>query len=95
MLDRGHCCRDAEARDARLGGKSANIVFADAALEKAAAAAPWAVFDNAGQDCCARLRLLVQASVMDQFLSLMQPHVEGFKVGDPLDPTRHGAPDLG
>jgi acyl-CoA reductase-like NAD-dependent aldehyde dehydrogenase len=69
-----------------LGGKSANIIFADADLEKAAAAAPWAVFDNAGQDCCARSRLLVQASVFDEFLSLLQPHVEGFRVGDPLDP---------
>jgi betaine-aldehyde dehydrogenase len=75
-----------------LGGKSANIVFADADLEKAAAAAPWAVFDNAGQDCCARSRLLVEASVMDQFLSLMQPHVEGFKVGDPLDPESDMGP---
>ncbi len=69
-----------------LGGKSANIIFADADLEKAAAAAPWAVFDNAGQDCCARSRLLVEATVADEFLSLLQPHVEAFKVGDPLDP---------
>ncbi|MDA8067704.1 MAG: aldehyde dehydrogenase family protein [Actinomycetota bacterium] len=69
-----------------LGGKSANVIFADADLERAAAAAPWAVFDNAGQDCCARSRLLVQAAVVDQFLSLLQPHVEGFRVGDPLDP---------
>jgi betaine-aldehyde dehydrogenase len=69
-----------------LGGKSANIIFADADLEKAAEMAPWAVFDNAGQDCCARSRLLVEASVMDRFLELLQPHVEGFKVGDPLDP---------
>jgi acyl-CoA reductase-like NAD-dependent aldehyde dehydrogenase len=75
-----------------LGGKSANIVFADADLEKAAAAAPWAVFDNAGQDCCARSRLLVEASVMDQFLALMQPYVEGFKVGDPLDPDSDMGP---
>ncbi len=75
-----------------LGGKSANIIFADADLEKAAAAAPWAVFDNAGQDCCARSRLLVEASVMDRFLSLMQPHVEGFKVGDPLDPDSDMGP---
>ena len=75
-----------------LGGKSANIVFADADLEKAAAAAPRAVFDNAGQDCCARSRLLVEASVMDRFLSLMQPHVEGFKVGDPLDPDSDMGP---
>ncbi len=75
-----------------LGGKSANIVFADADLEKAAAAAPWAVFDNAGQDCCARSRLLVEASVMDRFLALMQPHVESFKVGDPLDPASEMGP---
>ena len=75
-----------------LGGKSANIVFADADLEKAAAAAPWAVFDNAGQDCCARSRLLVEASAMDRFLALMQPHVEGFKVGDPLDPDSDMGP---
>jgi len=75
-----------------LGGKSANIVFADADLEKAAAAAPWAVFDNAGQDCCARSRLLVEASVMDRFLALMRPHVEGFKVGDPLDPDSDMGP---
>ena len=75
-----------------LGGKSANIIFADADLEKAAAAAPWAVFDNAGQDCCARSRLLVEASVMDRFLALMQPHVEGFKVGDPLDPESDMGP---
>ena len=75
-----------------LGGKSANIVFEDADLEKAAAAAPWAVFDNAGQDCCARSRLLVEASVADEFLSLMRPHVEAFKVGDPLDPDSDMGP---
>jgi betaine-aldehyde dehydrogenase len=69
-----------------LGGKSANIIFADADLEKAAAAAPWAVFDNAGQDCCARSRILVEHTAFDSFLSLLQPHVEAFKVGDPLDP---------
>jgi betaine-aldehyde dehydrogenase len=69
-----------------LGGKSANIIFADADLEKAAEMAPWAVFDNAGQDCCARSRILVEHSAVDRFLSLLQPHVEGFKVGDPLDP---------
>ncbi|MCW2140511.1 aldehyde dehydrogenase family protein [Actinoplanes cyaneus] len=66
-----------------LGGKSANIVFADADLEKAAAAAPGAVFDNAGQDCCARSRLLVEASVYDKFLSLLEPAVKNFRVEDP------------
>jgi betaine-aldehyde dehydrogenase len=75
-----------------LGGKSANIIFADADLETAAAAAPWAVFDNAGQDCCARSRLLVEASVVDRFLELMRPHVEAFKVGDPLDPASEMGP---
>jgi acyl-CoA reductase-like NAD-dependent aldehyde dehydrogenase len=68
-----------------LGGKSANVVFADADLEKAAAEAPAAVFGNAGQDCCARSRILVEKGVFDEFLSLMQPVVEGFRVGDPLD----------
>ena len=68
-----------------LGGKSANVVFADADLEKAAASAPVAVFGNAGQDCCARSRILVEKGAFDEFLSLMQPVVEGFRVGDPLD----------
>src|SRR4029453_14384929 len=54
-----------------LGGKSANVVFADADLEQAAAAAPYAVFDNAGQDCCARSRILVERSAYDRFLELL------------------------
>src|SRR5581483_223676 len=62
-----------------LGGKSASIVFADADLEKAAAAAPFAVFDNAGQDCCARSRILVQRSVLDRFLELLEPAVAGLR----------------
>ncbi len=66
-----------------LGGKSANIVFADADLEKAAAAAPYGVFDNAGQDCCARSRILVQRSVFDRFMGLLEPAVTGLRVGDP------------
>jgi acyl-CoA reductase-like NAD-dependent aldehyde dehydrogenase len=66
-----------------LGGKSANIVFADADLEQAAATAPMAVFDNAGQDCCARSRILVQRSVHDRFLSLLEPAVASVRVGDP------------
>ena len=67
-----------------LGGKSANVVFADADLERAAAAAPSAVFGNAGQDCCARSRILVQRSVVDDFLAALSPHVTGMTVGDPL-----------
>ncbi|MDQ1644262.1 MAG: hypothetical protein QOJ50_446 [Cryptosporangiaceae bacterium] len=68
-----------------LGGKSANIVFADADLERAAATAPYGVFDNAGQDCCARSRILVQRSVYDRFLELLEPAVAGVVVGDPAD----------
>jgi betaine-aldehyde dehydrogenase len=67
-----------------LGGKSANVVFADADIEAAAAAAPGAVFGNAGQDCCARSRILVQRSAVDDFLAAMAPHVESLRVGDPL-----------
>jgi acyl-CoA reductase-like NAD-dependent aldehyde dehydrogenase len=67
-----------------LGGKSANVVFADADLEAAAAAAPAAVFGNAGQDCCARSRILVERSALDDFLAALAPHVEGLRVGDPL-----------
>jgi betaine-aldehyde dehydrogenase len=68
-----------------LGGKSANVVFADADLEAAAAAAPGAVFGNAGQDCCARSRILVEAAALDDFLAALAPVVEGIRVGDPLD----------
>jgi acyl-CoA reductase-like NAD-dependent aldehyde dehydrogenase len=75
-----------------LGGKSANIVFADADLEKAAAAAPASVFDNAGQDCCARSRLLVQASVYDKFLALLEPAVKAFKVEEPSQASAEMGP---
>jgi betaine-aldehyde dehydrogenase len=74
-----------------LGGKSANVVFADADLEAAAAAAPMAVFGNAGQDCCARSRILVERDALDDFLVALRPAVEGIEVGDPLDEaTRMG-----
>jgi acyl-CoA reductase-like NAD-dependent aldehyde dehydrogenase len=68
-----------------LGGKSANIVFADADVAAAAAAAPGGVFDNAGQDCCARSRILVERSAVDEFLAALEPVVRGWQVGDPLD----------
>jgi betaine-aldehyde dehydrogenase len=68
-----------------LGGKSANVVFADADLERAAAAAPMAVFGNAGQDCCARSRILVERSALDTFMDVLEEHVEAVRVGDPLD----------
>jgi acyl-CoA reductase-like NAD-dependent aldehyde dehydrogenase len=68
-----------------LGGKSANVVFADADLERAAAAAPYAVFDNAGQDCCARSRILVERSVYDRFADLLVDATREVRVGDPAD----------
>jgi len=75
-----------------LGGKSANVVFADADLERAAAAAPYAVFDNAGQDCCARSRILVEASVYDRFAELLVDATRGVKVGDPEDDATEMGP---
>ena len=75
-----------------LGGKSANVVFADADLEQAAATAPYAVFDNAGQDCCARSRILVEASVHDRFLALLEPAVRAVRVGDPALPETEMGP---
>ncbi|WP_406417820.1 aldehyde dehydrogenase family protein [Streptomyces sp. NBC_00842] len=74
-----------------LGGKSPNIVFADGDIEAAAAAAPMAFLDNAGQDCCARTRILVERSVHDRFLGLLAPAVASVVVGDPSDEkTRMG-----
>ena len=66
-----------------LGGKSANIVFEDADVMKAATTAPYAVFENAGQDCCARSRILVQKSVYEKFMEALEPVVKAVKVGDP------------
>jgi acyl-CoA reductase-like NAD-dependent aldehyde dehydrogenase len=66
-----------------LGGKSANVIFADADLEAAAAGAPSAIFGNAGQDCCARSRILVEASAYDRFLELLVEAAKGVRVGDP------------
>ncbi len=77
------CAKNIKRLTLELGGKSANIVFADADIAKAAAAAPAGVFDNAGQDCCARSRILVQASVYDRFMELLEPAVRGITVGDP------------
>src|SRR5580698_6558442 len=77
------CARHIKRVTLELGGKSANIVFADADIELAAARAPYGVFDNAGQDCCARSRILVERSVYERFLSLLEPAVAGVVVGDP------------
>jgi betaine-aldehyde dehydrogenase len=75
-----------------LGGKSANVVFADADLEKAAAAAPYSVFDNAGQDCCARSRILVERSAYDRFVELLIEATRGVRVGDPTDEATEMGP---
>jgi len=75
-----------------LGGKSANVVFADADLDRAAASAPGAVFGNAGQDCCARSRILVERSAMDEFMALMAESVSSIRVGDPLDDATEMGP---
>ncbi|WP_200209004.1 aldehyde dehydrogenase family protein [Micromonospora coerulea] len=77
------CAEQVKRVTLELGGKSANLVFADADLAKAAATAPYAVFDNAGQDCCARSRILVQRSAYDRFLELLEPAVRAFRVEDP------------
>ncbi len=75
-----------------LGGKSANIVFADADIAAAAAAAPGAVFGNAGQDCCARSRILVERSALDSFMDALEEAVEAVVVGDPLDEATQMGP---
>ncbi|MET0853247.1 MAG: aldehyde dehydrogenase family protein [Microterricola sp.] len=85
------CAEQVKRVTLELGGKSANIVFADSDLEKAAATAPYGVFENAGQDCCARSRILVQRSVYDRFMELLEPAVQGVVVGDPaLESTEMG-----
>jgi acyl-CoA reductase-like NAD-dependent aldehyde dehydrogenase len=75
-----------------LGGKSANVVFADADLERAAGSAPIAVFANAGQDCCARSRILIERSALDSFMAALESAVEALRVGDPLDDTTEMGP---
>ena len=86
------CAAQVKRVTLELGGKSANIVFDDADLERAAATAPYGVFDNAGQDCCARSRILVQASVHDRFMELLEPAVKGVVVGDPRDEATEMGP---
>jgi len=85
------CAAQIKRLTLELGGKSANVVFADADLEKAAATAPYSVFDNAGQDCCARSRFLVERSAFDRFMALLEPAVMGVRVEDPsLDTSEMG-----
>jgi acyl-CoA reductase-like NAD-dependent aldehyde dehydrogenase len=85
------CAEQIKRVTLELGGKSANVVFADADLELAAARAPYGVFDNAGQDCCARSRILVERSAYERFMALLEPAVAGVTVGDPtLETTEMG-----
>ncbi|RKN20169.1 aldehyde dehydrogenase [Micromonospora musae] len=86
------CAAQVKRLTLELGGKSANVVFADADLARAAATAPYAVFDNAGQDCCARSRILVQRSAYDRFLELLEPAVRAFRVEDPARETAEMGP---
>src|SRR5487761_1315194 len=79
------CAEQVKRVTLELGGKSANVIFADADLARAAAAAPSAVFDNAGQDCCARSRILVEASAYERFMELFEVAVKDFRVLDPAD----------
>jgi acyl-CoA reductase-like NAD-dependent aldehyde dehydrogenase len=79
------CAAQVKPVTLELGGKSANVVFADADLEQAAATAPYAVFDNAGQDCCARSRILVERSAYERFMQLFETAVRGVVVTDPRD----------
>ena len=76
-----------------LGGKSASVVFADANLERAAHSGTAAMFgESAGQDCCARSRILVEASAMDRFMEALEEAVERVVVGDPLDEATEMGP---
>ncbi|MGI5336951.1 aldehyde dehydrogenase family protein [Streptomyces sp. CA-181903] len=86
------CAEHVKRVTLELGGKSANIVFADADVERAAAAAPGSFLDNTGQDCCARSRILVQRDVYDRFMELLEPAVRAVVVGDPADPATEMGP---
>jgi acyl-CoA reductase-like NAD-dependent aldehyde dehydrogenase len=86
------CAEQVKRVTLELGGKSANIVFADADIAAAAAAAPYAVFDNAGQDCCARSRILVERTAYDEFVSRLEPAVTGLRVLDPSDEASEMGP---
>jgi len=86
------CAEQVKRVTLELGGKSANIVFGDADIDAAAAAAPYGVFDNAGQDCCARSRILVQASVYEAFMERFEAAVKAVKVVDPSDESSEMGP---
>ena len=86
------CAEQVKNVTLELGGKSSNIVFADTDIAAAAAAAPGAVFDNAGQDCCARSRILVERSAYDEFVARLEPAVRAFRALDPSDESAEMGP---
>ncbi len=86
------CAPNVKRVTLELGGKSANVIFADSDLEKAAASAPGSVFDNAGQDCCARSRLLIEKSAFEKFMPLFEKAVKAFKCADPFDASTEMGP---
>ena len=86
------CAEQVKRVTLELGGKSANVIFADADLERAAASAPYAVFDNAGQDCCARSRILVEESAYDRFMELFEPAVKAVRVLNPAEDASEMGP---
>ena len=86
------CAQQVKRVTLELGGKSANIIFADSDIEKAAANAPGAVFDNAGQDCCARSRILIEKSAFEKFMSHFEKAVKNFRVEDPALATAEMGP---
>ena len=86
------CAEQIKRVTLELGGKSANVIFADSDLELAAARAPYGVFDNAGQDCCARSRILIQRSALDRFMPMLETAVAGVVVGDPSDEATEMGP---
>ena len=86
------CAPNVKRVTLELGGKSANVIFADSDLEKAAASAPGSVFDNAGQDCCARSRLLIERSAFDKFMPFFEKAVKAFKCADPFDTSTEMGP---
>ena len=86
------CADQVKRLTLELGGKSANIIFDDADIEKAASGAPGAVFDNAGQDCCARSRLLVQESIYEKFMGFFESAVKKFKVENPANESSEMGP---
>jgi acyl-CoA reductase-like NAD-dependent aldehyde dehydrogenase len=86
------CAEQVKRVTLELGGKSANVIFADADLERAAASAPYAVFDNAGQDCCARSRILVEASAYDRFMELFETAVKAVRVLNPAEDASEMGP---